>query len=278
MVRIVKLVISIGFYIALRVHIGYRKIMGHEPSKSLVVIYYHSIRSDQRQRFARQLDDLLKYARPVPTDFNAGSSNGLNCVAVTFDDGLASVVENAVPELIRRKIPATIFVPTGYMGKGVDWYDPPFDRIWRESVMTGEQLRSLPENIISVGSHSISHKDLTLLSHDQAWIELQGSKQELERILKKEIILFSFPYGEYNSKLVEQTRRAGYRFVFTTDPALMSLHNQKYLFGRISVDPSDWRLEFRLKVQGCYSWLPRALALKKRVLDICNKEWTGLRQ
>ena len=272
MVRIVKLLISIGFYIALQVRIGYRAIMGHEPLKSLVVIYYHSIQSDERERFAHQLDDLLKYAVPVPADFNGGPNSGRACVTVTFDDGLDSVAENAVPELILRKIPATIFVPTGYMGKDVDWYDPPFDRIWHESVMSGEQLRSLPTDIISIGSHSISHKDMTLLSQDQAWRELEGSKQKLERILRKEILLFSFPYGEYTPKLVELTRRAGYRFVFTTHPALMPLHDQKYLFGRISVDPSDWRLEFRLKVQGCYSWLPRALAVKKRVLDIWNKK------
>ena len=272
MVRIIKLTISFGIYLARLMRNGYRAILRHEPSNSLVIIYYHSIQSDQRQRFARQLDDLKKYAMPVPVDYNTRLSNGSNCVAVTFDDGLSSVVENAIPELIQRKIPATIFIPTGYLGNAVDWFDPPFDRLWHETVMTVEQLNSLPADLISIGSHSISHKDLTLISKDQAWKELRDSKMKLERILNKEITFFSFPYGHYDPRLLELTRLAGYRFVFTTLRALMSLNNHRYLSERVPVDPSDSRLEFRLKVLGCYGWLPRALTLKKRVLNFLTRE------
>ncbi len=36
--------------------------------------------------------------------------------------------------------------------------------------------------------------------------------------------------------------------------------------GRVRVDPTDWPLEFHLKLMGAYRWLPMAIALKRRLL------------
>ena len=44
-----------------------------------------------------------------------------NGVVITFDDGYADVLYNALPLLEKYKIPATIFVTTGKLGKEFWW-------------------------------------------------------------------------------------------------------------------------------------------------------------
>jgi len=42
-------------------------------------------------------------------------------VSITFDDGYEDFIQYAVPELLRRDIPATIFITTGYAGESFWW-------------------------------------------------------------------------------------------------------------------------------------------------------------
>lgn len=44
-------------------------------------------------------------------------------VAITFDDAYAGALEFAVPELVRRGMPATIFVAPGLLGHADTWWD-----------------------------------------------------------------------------------------------------------------------------------------------------------
>ena len=83
--------------------------------------------------------------------------------------------------------------------------------------------------------------------------------------MSREIRLFSFPYGAENDRLVDLCREAGYERVFTILPRLALLDPQEYVTGRVVVDPTDWPLEFRLKLLGAYRWLPRAFAWKRKL-------------
>ena len=54
----------------------------------------------------------------------AMKQRGMNlkgCVAITFDDGCEEFIRCAVPELVARNIPATIFITTGYSGERFWW-------------------------------------------------------------------------------------------------------------------------------------------------------------
>ena len=41
---------------------------------------------------------------------------------------------------------------------------------------------------------------------------------------------------------------------------------KEFVTGRIAVNPTDWELEFRLKILGAYQWLPRVIAYKRKLL------------
>src|ERR1700730_12735474 len=149
--RIVKLGISLGVYSASGVFAFLNRLTRRPAGSSCVVVYYHSVGAAQRIRFAKQMDQLLRYAKPIAAYEAAKLQPGTRHVAVTFDDGFRTFYDCALPELIKRGIPATMFVITDAIGKtfGPEGYP--------EEVMSLEQIRSLPENLITIGSHTMTH-------------------------------------------------------------------------------------------------------------------------
>ena len=108
--RLLKLLISMivagtdAVVRALRI----RRVQGY-----CVVINYHSISDESRSRFGRQMDLVKRMTRPVRAAEEAVWESGARYVAVTVDDAFSSFVRNGLPELSRRRIPFTLFVPRG---------------------------------------------------------------------------------------------------------------------------------------------------------------------
>lgn len=131
--------------------------------------------------------------------------------------------------------------------------------------MTLEQLLKLPSRLVSLGSHTMNHVMLTSLDIEAAKKEIASSRINLEKMVNLPIRTFSFPYGAYNEALVESCRAAGYERVFTTDPVFAFGKPDEFVVGRIAVDPTDWPLEFRLKIAGAYRWLKAASRFKQSI-------------
>ena len=243
-----------------------RRLLGLRPRGSCVVLTYHSVTSEERPRFARQMDTLLRYAKPVRADVEALPPDGGRYAAVTFDDGMQNVVDNALPELEKRSIPATLFIITDVLGKLPDWeYFGPKDT-GQERVMSEEQLRKLPSDMVEIASHTMTHPVLPQIDREKLAQEVEGSRAKLAKMLGREIKLLSFPYGAFNDDIVDACRKAGYERVFSTLPYCAFSEPQEFMTGRMGVYPTDWPIEFRLKVLGAYRWLPFMFALKRKVL------------
>ena len=237
--------------------------MGRSPTPKAIVLYYHGIPSDQRANFARQMDTLLRWATPVSADFKSIPADGTPCAAVTFDDGLQSFALNALPELEKRDIPASLFVVAGKLGCYPDWSERVRTQTsYREPMLTEQELRQIPGSI-TIGSHTLTHPVLTQIGEAEARQQLIDSRIQLQNILGREVTLFSFPHGAFNDDLIESARAAGYERVFTIQPKLG--FPDEFVIGRVSVDPADWRLEFLLKLCGAYRWLAPASTLKRKV-------------
>jgi len=258
--RVIKLGISVGCFALDSGGSALWRLLGREKSGTGVVLYYHAVPDRYRSEFESQMQLVSRLARPVALSDLNHLPAGTHSVAVTFDDALSSVVENAVPVLARLGIPATIFAVTESLGTipawGKTYYAPD------ERVMTEEQLRGLP-NLISVGSHSLTHPDLATVSEETAAREIRGSREELERLLQRPITLFGFPYGSHDSTAVRICREAGYERVFTTLPSTIHGDATEFVIGRVAADPWDWALEFRMKMQGAYSWTRHVTAAKQ---------------
>jgi peptidoglycan/xylan/chitin deacetylase (PgdA/CDA1 family) len=233
--------------------------LARRPSRRIrrrgVVLYYHAVKPHQRQMFARQMDEMLRRARP----FVAGRPEAMKAetpnVAVTFDDGFRSVIENAAPELESRRIPFTLFVPTGSLGQRPAWIRDPKHPSWEETVLSAAELRDLAcHPLVALGSHSVTHPNLGELEAGEAAKELAQSRAELQCAAGIEIDSFSFPHGGYTPALIDQAQAAGYRRAFTIEPAIIDGDSDAFTLGRVAADPEDWPLEFRLKIAGAYRW------------------------
>jgi peptidoglycan/xylan/chitin deacetylase (PgdA/CDA1 family) len=256
MKRLLKLAISLLVHSADILVASALRLLGRRPRPTCVVIYYHAIDPGQRVRFARQMDDLLRLAKPI--DLSGVPDSPAHCCAVTFDDGFVSVLENALPELELRNIPATLFVPTGSLGGPPAWVKTN-SPARHQRVLSAEQLAALKDRrLLTIGSHSVSHPNFLKLDPAQARRELEQSKAQLEAILGRKIGLFSFPHGACDSQTIALARAAGYARVFTINPSNAFTSADNFVQGRVLVDPADWPLEFRLKVLGAYRWLAKA--------------------
>lgn len=232
-----------------------------------MVLYYHDVSVTQREGFARQMDELIRWTDPIAADYCVPLSEGRRYSVVTFDDGFVSTIENAIPELLSRGIPVTLFIPSGLLGEIPKWMTFDDDFIADEQIASETALKDLPHDLVAIGSHSISHPWLPHSTEQEARLELTGSRDKLRILLKREIKLFSFPYGAFNERLLEWCRDAGYDRVFTTLPNLALGDPHEFVTGRIKVEPDDWPLEFRLKLLGAYRWLPLAFVWKRKILS-----------
>ncbi len=270
--RLAKLFISIGFLLYTAAGNAFRSLMGRKPPAICVVLYYHEVALQHRARFARQMDALILHSTPIAADSHQPLVPGQHYAAVTFDDGFLSTVENAVPELVQRKIPATLFTVAGLLGAAPRWTTFGGDSLDNERVAPLERLRELPPDLITIGSHTMSHPWLPSVSEQEAKVELSASRAELKRLLNRDIKLFSFPYGASNEQLIDLCREVGYERVFTIQPMLAFTAPQEFVTGRVVVNPTDWELEFRLKLLGAYRWLPSVIAWKRKLLRRNGRE------
>ena len=244
------------------------RVLGQTLEGKCVVLYYHSVPASQRLRFAQQLDVVLRCARPIRVYEDIAVASGKNCVDVTFDDGFENFLTEALPELEKRNIPATVFVIADGMNREFG------SETHAEKLLSLEQLRSLPNNLVTIGSHTVTHPLLTQVEESEARLEIQDSRTKLEAMLGRDVTQFSFPFGGFNEKLVAACREAGYERVYTTLPAFAFERGDEFVVGRVRVDPTDWPLEFRLKLAGAYRWLPAIFSWKRKVLSMGSRSMT----
>jgi peptidoglycan/xylan/chitin deacetylase (PgdA/CDA1 family) len=141
-----------------------------------------------------QVYQALEEGRPLPR----------RPVMITFDDGYRDVLWHAAPVLHRLHMPATEYVITGRISNG----DPSF--------LTWPQLVRLERLGVTIGSHTVSHRDLTLMPPSEAFTELRDSRRALEQHLGHPVQWFAYPFGAENAAVVQLAERAGYVLAVTT--------------------------------------------------------------
>ena len=243
--RVVRLAISALYYAGESVWTLCLRLAGKPVPGRCVVLYYHSV--EDRARFARQMEMAARLTHPISIENPPALSAGRRYSAITFDDGFQNVVENALPELVKRGIPAAVFVTTGLLGRLATWW-PTSKPEHKQPLATEDELRLLAANGIGIGAHTVTHPWLTRVEETEARREIAEPATTLRNLLGSEVGTFSFPYGDFNPKAVAWCREAGYSRVFTSEHRYAFQHPGDFVNGRVKVEPSDWELEFRLKL------------------------------
>ena len=246
--------------------------------KFIPILAYHSLNPNRfpdkraiRPELFKEQMLFLKTRRFQVIDLETCAKNGWKeglwerKTAITFDDGLQTFVDNALPELHKRQIPVALFIVTEVLGGMSTWAHHESGHDSEEAIMSEESLLHLPSDLVLIGSHTMTHPALPSLNEAALRRELVGSRAKLETMLNRQVRLASFPYGACNDKTLAVCREARYERVFTALPTLAVTEPDEFVTGRVRTEPTDWPIEFRLKLAGAYRWLPQAFALKRKM-------------
>lgn len=174
--------------------------------------------------FEEQLVWLNKYHYHVvplrkAVDVLRGNNRAIDlpAVAITADDGHASVYTEMWPLIQRYRIPVTLFIYPSAISNA-------------SYALTWEQLRTMQESgLVDIESHTYWHpnlkKERARLSTDQyrALVDLQlgRSRDVLGSKTGKAVDMLAWPFGIVDKELEEAASRAGYisAFAYTGGPA-----------------------------------------------------------
>jgi len=212
----------------------------------IVLLLYHRIGVEDGEiglparAFERQMRTLADDDRPLSLD-RAIDGDDRGGVVVTVDDGYADFYENALPILVRTRVPAILYLATGLVRNN----GGPADRLsWAqlaEAVATG---------LVTIGSHTHNHADLSRADEREAEVEMRRSKELIEDHLGTPCQHFAFPWAVAS----DAARRASASlFRSSALPAWRTNRRgriDRQSLGRTPVLRSDGHVFFRAKVRG----------------------------
>jgi peptidoglycan/xylan/chitin deacetylase (PgdA/CDA1 family) len=193
----------------------------------VVVLFYHRIADDRandwtlsHRMFARQMHWLRKHFELVSLEeARRRVLEGVNCrpcVSITFDDGYADNCREAIPWLVKERIPCTYFVTLQNVLSG-----EPFahDLAQGNALLpnTIEQLRAMAAAGVEIGAHTYTHPNLARITdQNQLYREVVTAGEDLRQAVGRPVRYFAFPFGQpanLNREAFELARQAGYEAV-----------------------------------------------------------------
>ena len=252
-----------AFYVAKAAATRGRSALWRLPGRSrgpagLRILFYHRIADEPDQlavsprRFREQMDFLAAGGYtvvdvPRAAELLAAGEAPERTIGLSFDDGYLDNAEVALPVLAAHGFRATVFLPTAIIDgrTRAGWYErqPPF-LSWDDVVALDGA------GTFGFEAHTVTHPSLVLLAEEDAKMEIEGSKRELEERLGRRVDAFSYPAGLYGERERQLVAGAGYRVAVTTEPGANQPGDDPLLLRRVQVEPRDSLLDFRARLGG----------------------------
>jgi peptidoglycan/xylan/chitin deacetylase (PgdA/CDA1 family) len=223
----------------------------------VLVFFYHRVADDEanpwtvsNRTFARQ----IAWLRPRVDLVSLGEAqrriaaadNPRVCASITFDDGYAANLEEAIPLLVRERIPCTYFVTLHNVLSGEPFaHDAGRDA--RFAPNTIGQLRALALAGIEIGAHGYHHADLGRAApRRQLHREIAVAGRELQELLGRPVRYFAFPFGQranLSQAALAVAQAAGYEAACSAYGAYNFPGDDAFHIQRIAADASTIRLK-----------------------------------
>ena len=106
---------------------------------------------------------------------------------------------------------------------------------------------------VEIAAHTVNHADLGAVSLDQANVEVVESRRQLEEIVGRPVLLFSFPFGKI-SNIREEVRAmvagAGYRALFSAGGGFVGSATELFDIPRFGVSSDHSPLALMMELEG----------------------------
>jgi peptidoglycan/xylan/chitin deacetylase (PgdA/CDA1 family) len=224
----------------------------------LIVLHYHRVTSGPVMgggwvvpaQFAFHLRQLERWGFAPAEPEAVFSPPAGRSFLLTFDDAYLDIYWNALPIMARRGIRGIVFPVAGFIGKSPLW-----DVTWGTPGrhMGAKELKDLAALGWEIGSHTMTHPDLTRIGAEALKAELADSKSLLEDILSRQVRFIAYPFGRFNERVKAAAREAGYEAGFTMRRTRSLAWTDPMAIPRMSVYLPDYSL-FR-KMEPMYSGL-----------------------
>lgn len=174
------------------------------------------------ERFKQQLDLIQSRGYTAITFADLANPNlPAKPIILTFDDGYQNFYDNAWPELKSHNMSAVSYVIVNE--RGGDY-------------MTAPEIKTISAAGIEIGSHTLSHPNLTKISANKVATELTESKASLESLLGRKVISFCYPTGKYNLEIENIVQSNGYEYAVTTNNSLAKFGDDNFALSRYRVN------------------------------------------
>lgn len=141
-------------------------------------------------------------ADPDKKSLSQISNLKLKSVILTFDDGYRDAYTEAFPILKKYGFKGVFYIITDYVEK-------PEHASWNE-------LKQMKQEGMIIGSHTVSHPDLTKQYQNGLVKQLKESKITLEETLAIQVSDFCYPAGKFDEDVIAVLKETGYQTATTT--------------------------------------------------------------
>jgi peptidoglycan/xylan/chitin deacetylase (PgdA/CDA1 family) len=162
-----------------------------------------------------QLVGQLRDGKPLPS----------RPIVISFDDGWVEQYAVAFPTLKKYHLIGTFFV-----------YTRPLDHA---PYMSWAQLQEMSSAGMDIQAHTLTHPHLRELAPDEAMKEIAESKKILETRLGKPVVALAYPFGEYNTAIIDMLKRAGFASAVTLASGFNQRADELFTLHRIRVSYRD---------------------------------------
>jgi peptidoglycan/xylan/chitin deacetylase (PgdA/CDA1 family) len=206
--------------------------------------------------FCEIVDWLAEAFEVVPLDQVLNTdpvAGGRPRAAITFDDAYQGAIAVAIPELIVRRLPATVFAISGAVEGQTFWWDALADgyaggmpaeiretalcvargreaEVLDWAIRNGHPIAELDGEFvaapwsaiegaagfpgIAIASHTRSHPNLATLPIEELMEELAGSRHEIQARIPACRPWLAYPYGHSSPAVESAAAKAGYEMAF----------------------------------------------------------------
>jgi peptidoglycan/xylan/chitin deacetylase (PgdA/CDA1 family) len=171
-----------------------------------------------QQATSVSLDDLLAH-------YAGGPELPKRAVILTFDDGYEDAYTEAFPLLRKYGMVGTFYVITDFVG--------------RPGYLTWDEIAEMDAAGMTIGAHSLTHPDFTVIGPAELRRQLVEPKRALEEHLGHPVTHLAYPSGKYNAATVAASRAAGYATAVTVIHGLIHPATTPFELTRVRAHGAD---------------------------------------
>lgn len=250
----------------------YQREIVKKKKYEMPVIMYHRVIKDESEKgvhgtyvTVEQFEEQMKYLKKkgyetvtfkdlLNNRYKQRFDKDKKWIMLTFDDGYKDNYENAFPILKKYQFKGIIYVLDGIEYNKWD-VDNPGNPEKRFTLMNQEELLEMQNYGIEFGGHTSTHPRLADLSIENVKSEIINSKSNIEKIVRRELLSFAYPYGSLNEEVKRIPQEAGYKFAVATDSGSIVFSDDLFEIRRIGIFPTNNLFNFKRKVSGKYNFI-----------------------